>query len=155
MIFRTWTPPFPLNQFVERFWYHRGYSPEHSKEKLLPDGTIEIIIDLQDDPKRIFDGADFSRWESLAKGWISGQHREFIARHPPRPTQAPRRQVLEHLRTFSARVSFHTFTAHPTKSGCCGWDNDRISNITHHISPFDRFRPSTMVRIRKRQCWIP
>src|SRR6266850_35326 len=37
--------------FVENLWFYSGLDPDHSKEKLLPDAAVELIIDLTDWPK--------------------------------------------------------------------------------------------------------
>jgi hypothetical protein len=39
-------------------WYFEGKNPPHSKEKLLPDGAIEMIINLTDDAKNLYDDID-------------------------------------------------------------------------------------------------
>ena len=48
MIFQTYNPKSPLNQFVECFIYHEAFNPAHSVDRFLPDGNVEIIIDLDD-----------------------------------------------------------------------------------------------------------
>ncbi len=44
-----------LSQFVENIWFVEGRHPEHTRDKLLPDGAIELIIDLDPKPKKLFD----------------------------------------------------------------------------------------------------
>lgn len=39
-------PPSPLGDFIERFWYWKGHSVSHSLERILPTGTVELVIDL-------------------------------------------------------------------------------------------------------------
>ncbi len=56
MQFFTHTPKPPLGNFVELFWFYDGYSPgPHSKERLMPDGSIELVINLKQDEARIYD----------------------------------------------------------------------------------------------------
>jgi AraC-like DNA-binding protein len=45
----------PLAMCVDYFWFVQGYNPAHSKELALPDGSVEVVIDLRDDPIRLFD----------------------------------------------------------------------------------------------------
>ena len=40
-------PQSPLNDFIERFWYWKGHSASHSLERILPTGTVELVIDLR------------------------------------------------------------------------------------------------------------
>ncbi len=44
MIYRTYIPQPPLSDCVERFWFYDGYAPPHAKERLLPSGTMELVI---------------------------------------------------------------------------------------------------------------
>src|SRR5438874_3364534 len=46
---RQLTPPFPLSQFVDCFWIHSGYSPSHTRERVLPTGTIDLVFALGSD----------------------------------------------------------------------------------------------------------
>lgn len=68
----------PLERFVELITYYADYRPQHSKERLLPDGAVEIIIDLTDSPKRLYDRCDFSRGTDFRRAWISGMRRDWI-----------------------------------------------------------------------------
>jgi AraC-like DNA-binding protein len=71
-------PSFPLNNFVEYILHYEDYNPAHPKEKILPDGGIDLIIDLTEESKTIFNNEDYSRFRTIKKGWISGVRKEFI-----------------------------------------------------------------------------
>ena len=47
----THIPQPPLNNFVDLFWFYDGYSPRTStaKERLMPDGSVELVINLKQD----------------------------------------------------------------------------------------------------------
>ena len=46
----------PLSSFVDLFWFYDGYFPgPHSKERLMPDGSVELVINLKEDEARIYD----------------------------------------------------------------------------------------------------
>jgi AraC-like DNA-binding protein len=45
--FCFYVPQSPLSNFVERFWYWKGHSVSHSRERILPTGTVELVIDLR------------------------------------------------------------------------------------------------------------
>ncbi len=79
MILKIHIPAPPLNQFVENMVYHCGYNPLHSRERLLPDGSVDIVIDLTEIPKNVYENEDFNRNTAFRRGWISGFRREFIS----------------------------------------------------------------------------
>jgi AraC-like DNA-binding protein len=78
MLLHLHRPGPPLDRFVELVTYYSGYEPDHSKERLLPDGAVEIIVDLTDTPKRLYDRGDHARSTAFREAWISGMRREWI-----------------------------------------------------------------------------
>jgi AraC-like DNA-binding protein len=44
--FRHYAPPKPLSDFVELFWYWSGYHQPYGKERLMPMGSVELVIPL-------------------------------------------------------------------------------------------------------------
>lgn len=78
MILHLHSPGPPLDRFVELITYFEDYQPGHTKEKLLPDGAVEIIVDLTDTPKRLYDRNDLSRGTAFRRAWISGMRRNWI-----------------------------------------------------------------------------
>src|SRR5579859_6440916 len=50
------TPSARLARSVEAFWLSEDYVPPHSRERILPSGTLSLIVDLRDD-KAIVCGA--------------------------------------------------------------------------------------------------
>jgi hypothetical protein len=71
-------PGFPLNQFVDFLWCYVDFFPDHDREHVLPDGTFELIINLQDTPRRLFKHGDAHRHSSFKRGWFSGAHSKYI-----------------------------------------------------------------------------
>src|SRR5262249_6084408 len=58
MIVHTWRPRPPLAQFVDSFWQFDAGGILPRRERRLPTGTLEIVIDLNDDALEIYaDGA--------------------------------------------------------------------------------------------------
>jgi AraC-like DNA-binding protein len=78
MIVATHTPRAPLNQFVELLWFHEGVSPDHRLERVLPDGSVELIINLRDEDRHVFDRANYRSQRTYRQSWLSGPHSEFI-----------------------------------------------------------------------------
>lgn len=78
MIFQTYIPKPPLNQFVECFIYHEAFNPAHSVDRFLPDGNVEIIIDLHDQPQFIYDNDSLKEIQACHHVWASGVRTEPI-----------------------------------------------------------------------------
>jgi len=78
MIFRLRVPRAPLSYFVENFWFYQDMEANHTKEKLLPDAAVELIIDLGEGPKKLYDSADTTRYAGYNRCWISGMQRRYI-----------------------------------------------------------------------------
>jgi hypothetical protein len=68
----------PLDRFVELVTYYAGYLPGHSKERLLPDGAVEIVVDPTDTPKQLYDRDDLSQSVGMRRVWISGMRRRWL-----------------------------------------------------------------------------
>jgi AraC-like DNA-binding protein len=78
MIYRTRVPAAPLSHFVELLWFYADLATEHSKEKLLPDASMELIIDLSEGPKKLYDNRDLDRYSGYNRCWVNGMQRKFI-----------------------------------------------------------------------------
>jgi hypothetical protein len=55
VFFRSYTPAAPLRDFVGDFWLYEEYEQPHAKERIVPSGTVELVINLRDDELRIYD----------------------------------------------------------------------------------------------------
>ncbi|MEO6013149.1 MAG: helix-turn-helix domain-containing protein [Devosia sp.] len=71
-------PKPPLDRHVESLTFYSGFAPQHDREKLLPDGAIQIIVDLTDTPKKLYAGETSDIAVDFSKAWISGMHRRWI-----------------------------------------------------------------------------
>lgn len=49
MLYRQRHPAPPLSAFIEAFWYTLGYQVPHRRERVLPNGSIQLIINLAQD----------------------------------------------------------------------------------------------------------
>jgi AraC-like DNA-binding protein len=78
MIFRVRAPRPPLSYFVENLWYYQDLEVSHDKEKLLPDASMELIIDLSEGSKKLYDRRNLSRYAGYQHCWISGMQRQYI-----------------------------------------------------------------------------
>lgn len=78
MIHKLHFPNSPLSQFVENIWLVEGFAADYTREKILPDGAIELIIDLDTHPKNIFEDEVSERFRTVKKAWISGERTRYI-----------------------------------------------------------------------------
>src|SRR5688500_1084951 len=77
MIFRLHVPAPPLYHFIEHSWYYEGHTAGTPCDKLLPDGEMELIIDLTDVPKKLYQNHG-RRLRTFRNCWISGLQQGFL-----------------------------------------------------------------------------
>ena len=77
MIFHTHPITTPLSQYIENIFYHQGYMPEHSKEKVVPTGHVFLIMELDGYERHTYDEA-FNVTGTYTHMWISGAHNSHI-----------------------------------------------------------------------------
>jgi AraC-like DNA-binding protein len=79
MLYLTHIPAPPLNSFVDLFWYYDGFPARaHKKERLMPDGSVEVVINLNEDEARIYDRETFEKCERLPGTLLCGPHSSFF-----------------------------------------------------------------------------
>jgi AraC-like DNA-binding protein len=74
MLYRFYKPPRPLGDFVDDLWLYDGYAQPHLKERILPSGTIELVINLQENEFRIYDPACPERYRRFPGAMVSGAY---------------------------------------------------------------------------------
>lgn len=103
MIYRQRKPLAHLARFIENFWFYQDLATDHAKEKLLPNGSVELIIDLSPNPKKLYDKRDTTQFSTFRRAWISGLQREYIVIGPERGSS----MMGVHFRTGGAAPFFH------------------------------------------------
>ena len=78
MIHKLHFPKPPLSQFVENIWLVEAFVADYTREKILPDGAIELIIDLDTQPKTIFESEGSEQFRTVSKAWISGERTRYL-----------------------------------------------------------------------------
>jgi AraC-like DNA-binding protein len=78
MMYRLRVPRGPLAYFVEYLWFYKDLAVDHSKEKLLPDASMELIIDLGAGSKKLYDRGDRTRYTSYNRCWVNGMQRQYL-----------------------------------------------------------------------------
>jgi len=72
------SPGPPLSQFVELFWYYEGLTRPHKKERLLPQGSVELVINLQEDRCRVYDRNRPYDFQNFRGAILCGPHSSFF-----------------------------------------------------------------------------
>jgi len=78
MLFLTRQPCPELREFVDWYWFYEGLSPAHRLERVLPDGTFELCINLRDELRHTYDLDDHRPKSAYRRAWLSGAHARHI-----------------------------------------------------------------------------
>lgn len=75
-VYHTYIPRPPLADFVHKFWLYEGDNMPHAKERRLPDGSLELVINLHEDSIRVYDRQHTDQFQHFRGCVISGPHSE-------------------------------------------------------------------------------
>ena len=78
MLFLHRKPSAPLSDFVDVLWLYQGYEVSHEKERLMPDGSVELVINLAENRIRNFDSRNPEKFETIPGCVVSGPRSEFF-----------------------------------------------------------------------------
>jgi AraC-like DNA-binding protein len=79
MVSQLHSPPGPpLSQFVGLFWYYAGVPQPHNRERLLPDGSTELVINLRENECRVYDRDHHDDFKSFTGALVCGPHSNFF-----------------------------------------------------------------------------
>src|SRR5262245_40392834 len=81
MFLRTYTPGPPLDEYIDRFWLCSD-TPAHPRERILPSGTVELVINLSDDEIRIYAPSHPARPRWYSGAAVSGPYSNFFLIDP-------------------------------------------------------------------------
>lgn len=101
VIYRLRVPDAPLSYFVENLWFYQDLEVDHTREKLLPDASMELIIDLGEGAKKLYDrdglgSTDYNRC------WVNGMQRQYLVIGAERGAS----MIGAHFRTAGAAPFF-------------------------------------------------
>ncbi len=85
MSIREYCPAGPLSRFVERLWYWKGEPLAHRKELVMASPTMGLLVNLDADALRHYDGARFEvehRTRGIAISGASSRHFAIDAHQP-------------------------------------------------------------------------
>jgi AraC-like DNA-binding protein len=73
MLYLTYSPGLPLSDFVDYFWlFDGGQTPR--KERIVPSGTTELVINLRDDEVRIHNRTHLMQQTRFSGAVLSGPY---------------------------------------------------------------------------------
>lgn len=78
MIAAQHTPTPPLSQFVRLLWYYDGFEQPHSRERLLPDGTMSLVVNLREDRMQLQDPQSRGGMRTIRGHVLSGARSGFL-----------------------------------------------------------------------------
>src|SRR5687768_6982750 len=81
MFYRSYVPAPPLGDFVDRFWLCSD-TPPHRRERILPSGTIELVVNLCEDEIRIYDPTHPDRCTRMSGATLSGAYSRYFVIDP-------------------------------------------------------------------------
>ena len=73
MFYLTYAPGLPISEFVEYFWMFEGGQTAR-KERIVPSGTSELVINLRDDEVRIYDRKQPEEHSRFSGAVLSGTY---------------------------------------------------------------------------------
>ena len=71
-------PSPPLSEFVDVFWICESYQVAHEKERLMPDGSVELVVNLREDCIRNYDARDPGCFSTIPGCVLSGPRSEYF-----------------------------------------------------------------------------
>ena len=71
-ILNFYRPKPPLSKFVDSFWLYEGDAPQNRAERILPTGTLELVINLRQNELRFYDTERPENCSRLSGAVVSG-----------------------------------------------------------------------------------
>ncbi|MEO9887920.1 MAG: helix-turn-helix domain-containing protein [Balneola sp.] len=79
MFIKNQKPCFPHDDYIDTFIYFKDYRPQHSIERVIPDGHIYLIFELDGLPRCTYDNNTLEPAFHFSKSWISGLQKNYIS----------------------------------------------------------------------------
>lgn len=78
MIYLPRLPGESLAFSIEQMFYLQAYKPEHERERLVPDGSINLVIELDDRHRYIYDNDTQAPIQLCTGAWVSGMQQGYF-----------------------------------------------------------------------------
>lgn len=69
-----YTPSKPLSNCVEQLWYQGSHASRPPMERALPDGSVELVLNLENETIEMFEGESFDRRATYRDAVLCGPH---------------------------------------------------------------------------------
>ena len=79
MIFEMHQPQAPLDSYCAQFIYYKDFQPQHRIERVVPDGSIYLIFELDGITRNVFDNETLKPIAEYKEAWISGAHSQYMS----------------------------------------------------------------------------
>jgi AraC-like DNA-binding protein len=76
-LYLTYRPGPPLDRFVRHIWYWEGDPPPHAKDRILPSGTPSLVINLEEDEIRSYEGANDDQLQRFPGAVLMGAYSRY------------------------------------------------------------------------------
>lgn len=78
-IYCSYIPQGPLAAFVNTFWFYEGETPPHARECRLPNGSVELVINLSENRQGITLQQPDKQLQNFSGSVVSGVYSRFFA----------------------------------------------------------------------------
>lgn len=72
MYSQVYIPNYPLSGFIDNFYYYKMDNPVNQLNRFLPDGNVQMLFDLSEEKKSIYDNNSLRPYQTCDKVWYSG-----------------------------------------------------------------------------------
>lgn len=78
MISKFHIPKSPIDRYINSIIYFKGYNPEHVTERVVPDGFIHLIFELDGYERSVFDHVTGESVLTLRDAWLAPMQSNFL-----------------------------------------------------------------------------
>lgn len=84
MHFANHIPAESLAPYIDSLFHFQHFQPDHSLERVVPDGHTYLIFELDGMTRSVFDNQTLQPRQQFTRAWFSGMHRHYlsISAHP-------------------------------------------------------------------------
>ncbi len=79
MHFAPHEPSAALSPYVQSIFHYKHFMPDHSIERVVPDGHIYLIFELDGIERNTFDNENLKPNAKYTRAWLSGLHKHYIS----------------------------------------------------------------------------
>ncbi|WP_179018472.1 helix-turn-helix domain-containing protein [Winogradskyella forsetii] len=77
----------PLKDFIESIFYFKGFTPDHSIERVVPTGHVFILFELDGIERHTYDRETLKPNGTYKNVWVSGTHKDYLSISAPQNSE--------------------------------------------------------------------